>query len=665
MSEIWRRRLRLQISGNAEQGRRFPPLAVLMAIPLVLGLVVSASARAQTTNTISRSTAHAASASVYWMVGSDGGVFGFGGAPYEGSLPAIGIHVKNIKGIVPTSDGKGYWLVGSDGGVFSFGDAGFVGSIPGLGIHINNVVGAVPTSDGKGYWMVGSDGGVFAFGDAGFVGSIPGLGTHVGNVVAVVPTHDGGGYWMIGSDGGVFGFGDATYKGSLPGLGIHTGNIIGAVPTADAQGYWMVGSDGGVFSFGDAGFVGSLPGLGIHVSNIVGIVSTADSAGYWMVGSDGGVFGFGDAGFVGSLPGLGIHVNNIVGFAPGATGGPSTAPGGSGGGSGPTWSGAHLLGNGGVNDVFCVSASFCVAIGSDHVWTYRNGQWSVPTFFSGYSLASVSCGSASFCVAVGGSGGRGLSPDALIFDGSSWSSMFDPVLTSRPGQFFDVKCRGTTFCMAVGNSYDPSVTSGPSYTTLAEVFNGVSWTITPTPAQPLPGYVGFGMTHVDCGNAGNCAAVGDAFSGPRGAPFVETYAGNAWTVSPFTIPPAGYSDNLISGISCPSPSWCMTSGLRFVRASGPGIPPPSGWTLTNTGGGWSFASVTPELGPLSCALPDVCQLASYSLSGSGNFGLMIADQGGTWSSPITVDETQSIKSVSCPFSTFCMAVDGSNVFTYK
>jgi hypothetical protein len=251
----------------------------------------------------------------YWMVGNDGGIFSFGGAPFEGSLPGLGIHVTNVVGMVPTADGKGYWMIGTDGGVFAFGDAGFVGSIPGLGIHINNIVGAVPTADGKGYWMVGSDGGVFAFGDAGFVGSIPGLGIHVNNIVAVVPTSTGKGYWMIGSDGGVFAFGDAGFVGSLPGINVHVSNVVGAVPTSTGKGYWMVGKDGGVFAFGDAGFVGSLPGINVHVSNIVGVVATSTGKGYWMVGSDGGVFAFGDAGFVGSIPGLGIHITNIVAFA--------------------------------------------------------------------------------------------------------------------------------------------------------------------------------------------------------------------------------------------------------------------------------------------------------------------------------------------------------------
>ena len=37
----------------------------------------------------------------YWMVGNDGGIFSFGGAPFEGSLPALNIHVTNVVSIVP------------------------------------------------------------------------------------------------------------------------------------------------------------------------------------------------------------------------------------------------------------------------------------------------------------------------------------------------------------------------------------------------------------------------------------------------------------------------------------------------------------------------------------------------------------------------------------
>jgi hypothetical protein len=41
-------------------------------------------------------------------------------------------------GLAPTADGRGYWLVASDGGVFGFGDAHFFGSA--AAEHLQTVV---------------------------------------------------------------------------------------------------------------------------------------------------------------------------------------------------------------------------------------------------------------------------------------------------------------------------------------------------------------------------------------------------------------------------------------------------------------------------------------------------------------------------------------------
>jgi hypothetical protein len=66
-----------------------------------------------------------------------------------------------------------YWEVASDGGIFSYGDATFEGSMGGQ--HLNApIVGMTATPDGKGYWEVASDGGIFSYGDATFEGSMGG-----------------------------------------------------------------------------------------------------------------------------------------------------------------------------------------------------------------------------------------------------------------------------------------------------------------------------------------------------------------------------------------------------------------------------------------------------------------------------------------------------------
>jgi hypothetical protein len=79
----------------------------------------------------------------YWLVASDGGIFSYGDAPFEGSTGSIALN-RPIVGMAATRDGGGYWLVASDGGIFSFGDALFSGSVAPLGI--GNVVGGAESS---------------------------------------------------------------------------------------------------------------------------------------------------------------------------------------------------------------------------------------------------------------------------------------------------------------------------------------------------------------------------------------------------------------------------------------------------------------------------------------------------------------------------------------
>ena len=72
--------------------------------------------------------------------------------------------VSDIKGMATTPTDAGYWLVGADGGVFAFGNAAPDGSLPGLDINVDDISGIAADPTGTGYWLVGADGGVFAFG---------------------------------------------------------------------------------------------------------------------------------------------------------------------------------------------------------------------------------------------------------------------------------------------------------------------------------------------------------------------------------------------------------------------------------------------------------------------------------------------------------------------
>jgi alpha-tubulin suppressor-like RCC1 family protein len=241
----------------------------------------------------------------YWMLETDGDLYGFGDATPFCSTD-LGSFGSTAVGFDRSADGSKMWVLDSLGKVHvrgaatNRGDAGTLA--PG-----DRVASISATPSGNGYWIFTDLGQVIAKGDAQHFGDLPGLGIKpVGAVVASAPTPSGKGYYMLGSDGGVFAFGDAQFSGSIPQVlppGALSCPIVGLVPVPTGNGYWMVACDGGVFAFGSAYFVGSVPGVlpaGSSLNAPVnGMVPYAN--GYLMVASDGGVFNFSNKDFLGSL----------------------------------------------------------------------------------------------------------------------------------------------------------------------------------------------------------------------------------------------------------------------------------------------------------------------------------------------------------------------------
>jgi hypothetical protein len=204
----------------------------------------------------------------YWLVASDGGVFSFGNADYFGSIPQLGIAPAGtpgatrrlnapIVGIVPSSDDAGYFMVASDGGVFAFGDAKFEGSCPGIGGCSGAAVAVVPDASGDGYWLVTASGHVYTFGDASFYGA---PGPQSTPVTSAVRTADGKGYWILFANGTVDAYGDATNMGAPIGQTGGSNPASAIFATSDGGGYWIASASGAVYNYGDAPDFGGMAG---------------------------------------------------------------------------------------------------------------------------------------------------------------------------------------------------------------------------------------------------------------------------------------------------------------------------------------------------------------------------------------------------------------------
>ena len=239
---------------------------VVGAVPLVSPVVTPA---------LADTPSAASSRPGYWLVASDGGIFSFGSARFQGSTGAIHLN-QPITGMAPTRSGNGYWMVASDGGIFAFGDAGFFGSTG--AIHLNKpITGMATTPTGKGYWLVASDGGIFAFGDAAFFGSTGAI--HLNKpITGMATTPTGKGYWLTASDGGIFAFGDAGFFGAAPSRPtLAPRTVVAMVPSPTGAGYWQASTSGELLAFGDAPDLGGVSNLNKPIVSMAAVPQSVPS----------------------------------------------------------------------------------------------------------------------------------------------------------------------------------------------------------------------------------------------------------------------------------------------------------------------------------------------------------------------------------------------------
>lgn len=261
---------------------------------------------------------------------------------------------------------------------------------------------------------------------------------------------------------------------------------------------------------------------------------------------------------------------------------------------GTTWSvvpSPDVGGNGGIlTGVSCFTSDQCVAVGHADgggipiVETWDGSNWSItptPASVSGV-LTGVSCDGPSDCVAVGWGGGQTYSQTLIeAWDGSSWSVVPSPSVpgSGGPNNYLSgVSCTdGGNECMAVGD-----YANGDSDHTLIESWDGATWSIVPSPSPVAPKSSNpyDTLLGVSCIDANDCVAAGDYALNT----LVESWNGVVWSIVPSPTPSISnrpfYSSQLF-GVSCSGPNSCAAVGTERKKHTSSALTLVEAWNGTS------------------------------------------------------------------------------------
>jgi hypothetical protein len=274
------------------------------------------------------------------------------------------------------------------------------------------------------------------------------------------------------------------------------------------------------------------------------------------------------------------------------------------------------------------------------------------------NLTSVSCSSASVCTATGFSVNSAGVDAALAeaWNGATWVIQSVPVPTGATASSFSgVSCSAPNACEAVGNY----VNSSGSTLTLAEHWNGTTWSIQATP-NPT-GATSSSLASVWCVSSSNCTAVGRSVTTAQ-IPLAEAWNGTSWT-SQTIHAPTGAEGSALSAVSCVAANgFCIAAGY-YDNSSGTKVTLAEGWygpygwlviaTPNPTGATASFLS------GVSCSAFTACIATGSYTNSTGT--LTLAE---TWNSTSFALQTtpnpgatlSALTGVSCTGASSCTAV---------
>lgn len=311
----------------------------------------------------------------------------------------------------------------------------------------------------------------------------------------------------------------------------------------------------------------------------------------------------------------------------------------------------------------CVSTTFCMGVttggSAGDAVLYNGATWTATSIDAGVSLWSVSCPTTTFCIAFDNNG------NAFIYNGATWTSQGN--VDSNPAvgiPWIEVSCTvtGGTLCAAVDGygfgfhyngvtwtadgdlnvfHYFTSVSCASASFCAAVDSGGATWTFTGTGWTGFPPEGGHPtFTSESCPQGGSfCMAVDNG-----GTYFTTSDAGGSWFPHGVTTDSA---PTAIYGVSCATSAFCVTGDSL-------------GNTVTYGGDTWASPESVDDnvLTSLSCPTPTFCAAVDDA-------GQVVTYSGTTWAPPLSIT-SNLVESVSCASADLCVAVDtAGNALLYN
>lgn len=328
-----------------------------------------------------------------------------------------------------------------------------------------------------------------------------------------------------------------------------------------------------------------------------------------------------------------------------------------------------------LNSVSCRAKNVCEAVGGYYsevgprstlaegwngtTWEAQNTP--EPAGTTTATFYGVSCTSANICEAVGDyvdSPGT-LVALAEVWDGATWKVQSIPNPTGANSVLLNaVSCTAADACEAVGQY---STGEGDGYMTLAEVWNGTTWSLQSTPDPG--GTDDSQLDAVSCTAANECEAVGH--SQVNFETLAEAWNGKSWQLQ--STPDPSTSSNYFEVVTCTSANACEAVGgydnSADVTVMLAAVWNGTSWNLQNIPGP---PDTTARLSGAACTAANACEaVGQYQTDGGTVMALAEVWNGTTWKpqkapNPAGANST-AFSGVSCPGMNSCQAVGAYEV----